>query len=131
VRGLRRSRSAQGLLRPVVVPVLLLERQLGPGASVLGGQLLGALDACPEAARSGSQRQLGVNVQPPPDVDHREEEVAELLEVARVGLDLGRLIPVELGLQLGQLRLEIGQRAGQIGVLEPDVARATLHLARL
>ena len=60
-----------------------------------------------------------------------EEEVAELLGRA-VGLGLGRGSgAVELGLQLGELVLEVGERARDVGVLEADRRRAPLHLARV
>ena len=51
--------------------------------------------------------------------------------MARVGLGLRGRVVRQLGLQLRELRLEIGQRAGEIRVFETDVARAPLHLARL
>jgi hypothetical protein len=51
--------------------------------------------------------------------------------VARVGLGLRCRVNRELDLQLGELRFEVGQRAGEVRVLETHVSRPPLHLAGL
>jgi hypothetical protein len=58
----------------------------------------------------------------PSDVDAREEQIAQFGRAALRGS------AVELGLQLGQLVFEVGERAGEIGVLEPHSRRPPLHL---
>ena len=130
---LRSGSSSEHLLRGVEVPVLLVERELGEDAPVVVRQHLGALDPVGEAPRRRSQRELGVDVQPPRDVDRREQDVADLLEDVRVRLGLGiRLACVrERRLQLAKLVVEIGERPVRVRVLEVDRRRAALELARV
>ena len=94
---------------------------------------LGALDALDEAPRHRAQRELGIDVQAPRDVDRGEEHVAELLEDVRMRLRLRRGLARlrERLLQLAQLVVEIGQRARRVRILEADRRRAPLHLARV
>ena len=58
------------------------------GLTRRGRAFLRALDAVAEALRRRAQRELGVDVHAPRDVDGREEHVAELVEDMRVGLGL-------------------------------------------
>ncbi|MDX6517256.1 MAG: nucleoside triphosphate diphosphatase, partial [Gaiellaceae bacterium] len=75
------------------------------------GVLPGLSYARTKAIGGRANRQLRIDVQPPCNVDGREEDVAELRELPWIGLGLGRGILVhELGAQFGQLRLQIGQR---------------------
>src|SRR4051812_14577831 len=122
------------LLRLVEVAILFVERQLRPRASVARGELFGPLDSRPETIGHGPQRELGVDVQLARDVDRCEEDVAELAEHLCVRLDFRLRLSACGGyrfLQLAQLVVEIGDRTGEIRVLEPDCARAALHLARV
>ena len=95
------------------------------------GELLGTLHTVREPLRHRAQRKLGIDVQPPGDVDRGEQHIAELLEDVRVGLGLRRGLPcgLERLLQLAELVLQVGEGARRVGVLELDRSRPALQLA--
>src|SRR3954454_9762036 len=127
----RVASSSERNLRAVEVRVLLVERQLRPRLAVVGGELLRTLDPLDEPARHRAQRELGVDVQPTRDVHGSEQYVAELLEHVRRRLRL-RAQLAGFGdrlLQLAHLVVEVGERAGRVGVLEVHRGGAPLHLA--
>ena len=102
--------------------------------AVVVRQLLGALDPIGEAPRRRAQRELGVDVQPPRDVDRREQHVADLLEDVRDPARTSGAGSPALGerlLQLAQLVVEIGERPVRVRVLEVDRRRPALELARV
>src|SRR5207302_1257383 len=78
------------LLRSVEVAVLLVQRELGERLALVRRELLGALDTVLEPRRHRSQRELGVDVHVPRNVDGGEEDVAELLEDVRIRFRLRR-----------------------------------------
>ena len=97
-----------------------------------GGDRLRSFHPGAKALRRSPQLELRVDVQPPRDVDRGEQHVAELGGDARVRLRLlGRIGSRQLGAQLAQLVLEVGERACEVRVLEADRLRAELHLARV
>src|SRR6185437_10142376 len=108
------------LLGLIEVAVLTVERQGTPVVAVRACELLGDLDAVPEALRGAPQLELRVDVEPARDVDGREQHVAELL-----GSTLRR---VEVVLQLPYLVLEVGESSFDRRVLEADSPCALLHL---
>ena len=72
----------------LVVAILLLEVEGAPVSPLARGELGGPLDPLDEAAAAGAQRELGVDVERPREVDGGEEQVAELAEDARRRLGL-------------------------------------------
>ena len=82
------------------------------------------------AARSSSS---GIDVQPARDVDGGEQHVAQLGGRPRRPASRlrGRIRGRQLGAELAQLVVEVGERACEIRVLEADRLRAELHLARV
>ncbi len=118
-------------LRPIEVAVLRVEVELRERLAVGGGEALGPLDALDEAVAHPPKRKLGIDVQPPSDVHGCEEDVAELLDEARVRLALGRGLRGrrERLPQLAQLVLEVGERPSGVRILEPDRRRPALHLS--
>ena len=82
--------------------------------------------------RRRAQLELGIDVQPPRDVDRREQHVAELRRDARVGLGLGRGSP--RGSSARSSRSSSSRSASaprEVRVVEADRRRAPLHLARV
>ncbi len=81
------------------------------------------------AARSSSS---GSTFKSPRDVHQREQHVAQLGRDAAIRLALGRRVRLrQLLAELAQLVVEVGERAGEIGVLEADASRPLLHFARV
>src|ERR671911_2149991 len=76
------------LLGGVEVSVFLVECERGELLALPRRERRGPLDAVSKAPGHRTQRKLGVDVQPPRDVDGCEEHVAELLEHVRVRLGL-------------------------------------------
>ena len=99
----------------------------------LGGELLGALDPRDEARVRAAQRELRIDVQPPREVDDREEDVADLVRDLGVGLGLrARLARArDLGLELAELLAHLRERALEVGPVEAGGDRAPLQLPRL
>src|SRR5436190_458970 len=119
------------LLGQVEIPILLLERESRPVVPVGRGELLGALDALAEPPACAPELELGIDVEPPGDVDRGEQEVPELRCDSRVRLGLGRWVGRrQLPPELVELALEVAYRCGDVGVLEADCRRPPLHLAR-
>ena len=85
---------------------------------VSAASVFGHLDPATETLRGPPHLELRIDLEPARDVHGCEEDVAEL--VAR------RLL-----LQLAQLVGEVGERTGEIRVLEADRLRALLDLARV
>ena len=118
MRAPGRYGSSSRLLGEIEIAVLLVERELAPILAARGGEPLGSCHAIAKALCRAAQLELGIDVDPPRDVDGSEEHVAEL----------GR---VEILLQLAQLVLEIGDGADRVRILEADGLRALLDLARV
>ena len=95
------------------------------------GELLGTLHPVGEPLRHRAERKLGIDVQPPGDVDRGEQHIAEHHKDVRVGLGLRRGLSggLERLLQLAELVLQVGESAGRVGILELDRSRAALQLA--
>ena len=110
-------------------------RSIGPGRRAADAPIHARLSAAARRSasstratkRSGrlAQLELRIGVETAGDVHAGEEEVAELGGAALCG-SAG-----QLGLQLGELVLEVGERAVEVRVLEPDRRRPPLHLARV
>ena len=83
------SRHAERLLRTLVVGVLRVQVEAPPVDAFGAGELRRRLDPLGEPPRGRAKRELRVDVQPARDVDHREEDVAELVEDGGIRLGLG------------------------------------------
>ena len=114
----------------IEVSVFLVERERSELLALRFRERRGPLDAVCEAPGHRTQRQLGVDVQPPRDVDRGEQDVAELFEDVRVRLGFG-LGLAHLGnrlAKLAQLVVEVGKRAIDVRVFEVDRGGASLEL---
>ena len=122
------------LLRPLVPAILRVEVELAPVLPALGGERLRRLDPRDEAVRRPPQRELRVDVEPPRRVHRREQQVAELVRDARVGLALGRRRAGDGDLGLAaraSSSASFSSGAGDVRPVEAGRRRAPLHLARV
>ena len=71
------------------------------------------------------QGNRGIHVEEPRQVDHREEDVAQLC------LDLGRAAGAHRGAQLTQFLVDLVPYRLRAGPVEPDFCRLLLELCRL
>src|SRR5439155_10044117 len=80
-----------------------------------------------------AQRELRVDVEPPGDVDDREQQVTDLAErlVSRLGLGCGSPCERDRVLELGELLPDLRQRACDVRPVVTDRGRAPLHLSRV
>ena len=101
----------------LVPPLLAGEVELGPRLPRLRGEALGELDALAGSPRRSAERELGIDVHEPRDVDDGEEEVAELRldPLVWLGLRRGPPRPLDFDEQLAQLLVQLLDRPSRSG----------------
>ena len=122
-----------GFLRALVVRVLLVEPEPAPLDALAGRDLARALDTLDEPFARRAQRELGIDVQLPGDVDDGEEEVADLVEGRGVGLRLGRgrAPSATAASSSSSSSWTFANGPSQVRPVVADRRRTPLHLARL
>src|SRR6185312_1414685 len=99
-------------------------------ASLARGKPFRFFDPGDEAIADGPQRELGIDVEAPGNVDCREEDIADLACNRGVGLGLSWPLAgaLERFLELDELFVQILESRGRVGVLEPRGGRTALDL---